>query len=404
MITDRALRFGEWLHKLSDDYRSVQGEATLESLQRFRWFMLLVIPLHLAFAWQFGHYQAPVGHPELVEWAHSISLAHEVMLFTVVVLGALIEWSMRQQSPGNAVAYGLQLAIAGAYLMLGAVLTLADVKVGAGAGVATYLLTSIIISVMSLLRPEVSIPLFVGVFLFFNHALMQLGLSPAQMTSIRLLTLSAPVLSSMASFTIWHQYVKATLLQRQLSARNAELLYLAQHDVLTGLYNRRHLTQEADAELARAGRANLPTSMLIADIDFFKKINDRYGHPAGDEVLQQVAILFMAGVRVTDVVARLGGEEFMVLMPNTGRSGALALAQKLRASVEQQALHIRGHNIPVTLSAGVSELVPGQIGSFETLYGAADKALYAAKALGRNRVEFAEVNPPAAADGRGGIQ
>lgn len=403
MTTDWAQRLAECLRKRSGDYRSVQGDATLESLRRFRWFMLPLVLLHLAFAWQFGHYQAPVGNPELMEWARSIAWAHEVMLCIVGVLGILIEWSVRQHKPGHAVAYGLQLAIASAYLVLGAVLTLADVKVGAGAGVATYLLTSIVISVMSLLRPGVSIPLFVVVFLFFNDALMRLGLDSAHLTSVRLLTLSAPLLSSVASFTIWHQYVKATLLQRQLSARNEELLYLAQHDVLTGLYNRRHLTQEAEAELARAARAHLPTSMVIVDIDFFKKINDRYGHPAGDEVLQQVANLLMVGVRATDVVARLGGEEFMVLMPNTARAGALALAEKLRVSLEQQALHARQHRVPVTLSAGVSVLAAGQTGTFETLYAAADKALYAAKTQGRNRVELGEIRPYASEDQQGDV-
>lgn len=404
VITERAQRVVEWLQQRSADYRSVQGEATLESLQRFRWFLLPLVLLHLAFAWQFGHYQAPVGQPELLEWARSIASVHEVMLCIVGVLGVLIEWSVRQHKPGHALAYALQLAIASAYLIVGAVLTLADLKVGAGAGVTTYLLTSIVIAVMSLLRPGVSIPLFGLVFLFFNDGLMRLGLDSAHLTSVRLLTLSAPLLSSVASITIWHQFVKATLLQRQLSVRNEELLYLAHHDVLTGLYNRRHLTQEAESELARAARAHLPTSMVIVDIDFFKKINDRYGHPAGDEVLQQVANLLMVGVRVTDVVARLGGEEFVVLMPNTARSGAQALAEKLRVSLEQQALHIRQHRVPVTLSAGVSVLAAGQAGTFEALYAAADKALYAAKINGRNRVECGEIRPYALADDQGEVQ
>lgn len=400
MRTEWTQRLVAWARMRSAQYRSVQGEATLESLHRFRWFLLLVIPLHLVFAWQFSQYSAPQGHPELADWAGTISADHVLMLWVVVILGALVEWQLRRPV-SNRLAYGLQLAVAIAYLVLGAALSLADVRVGARAGVGSYLLISIVISVMSLLRPGAAVPVFFGIYLFFNHALMELGLSPAQHASVQLLTLSVPVLSSAVSFMMWRQYVKTVLVQRQLSARNAELMYLAQHDPLTGLYNRRHFTQEAAAELARAARAQLPTSMLIADIDFFKKINDRYGHPAGDLVLKQVAYLLTTAVRGTDVVARLGGEEFIVLMPNTTRSGAMALAQKLCSSLEQHPLKIPPHQVSVTLSAGVSELAAGQAGSFEELYAAADLALYDAKAQGRNRVEWGVFTPHAPADSQG---
>lgn len=379
-----------WRRKRARDSSAVAADATLESLQRFRWFLLVAVSLHGVFFWQFSHYQVPQGRPELALWAQSIAAPHGVMLGLALVLGSLTEWHLRQTQRSHVVGVALQVAIVVAYLTLGATLTLADVKVGAPTGIGSYLLISIVLSAMVLLRPGVSVPVFFAVYGIFNMALVHMGLGSAQYASLQLITLSVPLLSSVVSVMIWRQYVRATLLKRQLSASNAELLYLVQHDALTGLYNRRYFTPEATAELARAARAQLPTSLLIADIDWFKKINDGYGHPIGDAVLQQVSLRLAACVRGTDVVARLGGEEFVVLMPNTARAGALALAEKLRASFDQQVLQVRHHAIPVSLSVGVSEFPAGATGAFEELYGAADKALYAAKHNGRNRVEFGQ--------------
>ena len=396
MNTDWVRHLAAWAQGLFRDYSSVQNDATRESLGRFRWAIWVMIPLHMFFAWEFGQYQINAGQEAWIAWSRTISTSHEVMALVLMIIGTLIFLYVPAHRPAKALAYGLQFTITAGYLAFGVVLTVADVRVGASAGIATYLLASIVISVVSLIRPEIYIPLFMGVYACFDYALKRLGLDAVQLDGLRLLSMSVPVMSAIASWTIWQQYVKATLLQRQLAARNAELMYLAQHDMLTGLFNRRHFTHEAEAELARAARAHRSTSILIADVDFFKKINDRYGHPVGDTVLQQVAQIFTSCVRATDVVARLGGEEFIVLMPNTGQAGAMALAQKLRAALELHALTVGRHTIPVTMSVGVSELAAGHSGAFEVLYAAADHALYTAKAQGRNRVEFGALAAPVA--------
>lgn len=388
--------FTAWVRGLCHDYSVVQNDATMESLGRFRWAIWVMVPLHMFFAWEFGQYQINAGQEAWITWSRTVSTSHEVMAMVLMIIGTLIFLYVPRHRPANRLAYALQLAITAGYLVLGVVLTLADVRVGASAGIATYLLASIVISVVSLIRPEIYIPLFVAVYACFDLALRRMGLDAVQLDGLRLLSMAVPVLSAIASWTVWQQYVKATLLQRQLATRNAELMYLAQHDMLTGLVNRRHFTHEAEAELARAGRAHQPTSILIADVDFFKKINDRYGHPVGDAVLQQVAQIFTACVRATDVVARLGGEEFIVLMPHTGQAGAMALAEKLRAGLANKALSVAPHTIAVTMSVGVSELAAGHSGAFEVLYTAADQALYAAKAHGRNRVEYGVLAAPAA--------
>ncbi|QDL56560.1 diguanylate cyclase [Rhodoferax aquaticus] len=174
-----------------------------------------------------------------------------------------------------------------------------------------------------------------------------------------------------------------------LFMRQDQLIVTSTRDELTGLLNRREFTRLAQAELARVARVPGPTSLVMVDADYFKRINDRHGHPVGDEVLQQLAKKLLAGVRTLDVVARMGGEEFVLLLPHTDAQGALALAEKLRTSLAQTPLQLRnGEDLWISASFGVSSLPQGQAGTLEAMYASADKALYAAKANGRNRVEF----------------
>lgn len=173
-------------------------------------------------------------------------------------------------------------------------------------------------------------------------------------------------------------------------------LRLAMQDELTGLANRRHVLDVLAQQLAAVTRANLPLSLLMLDIDHFKQINDSYGHPAGDQVLRQVASCLRSRLRAQDVAGRVGGEEFLVVLPQTSLEGALGLAEALRASIEQLPIDTAdGQRILVTISVGVStlEVVPEPVGA--SLIAAADAALYRAKHNGRNRVEHQSIRGPA---------
>jgi diguanylate cyclase (GGDEF)-like protein len=161
-------------------------------------------------------------------------------------------------------------------------------------------------------------------------------------------------------------------------------------DGMTGLYNFRYFEQSLSRELTRAKRYNAPLSLLFFDIDHFKTINDRLGHLAGDEVLRKVADVISGAVRSTDFACRYGGEEFAVIVPQTGRAGALLLAERIRVAVEKlKILKLRNQGLHLTISGGVSTL--GNDGSdAEELIRAADQALYTAKSLGRNQVVAAD--------------
>ena len=160
----------------------------------------------------------------------------------------------------------------------------------------------------------------------------------------------------------------------------------AVRDPLTGLYNRRHLEQALERELRRAARGKTPVGILMADIDFFKRINDTAGHAAGDEVLRELGRFFTLHLRTYDVACRFGGEEFTLILPGCSLEAAARHAERLRESVRELTPSFEGRPLgPVSLSLGVAAF-PDDGDTAEALLAAADAALYIAKASGRNRV------------------
>lgn len=161
------------------------------------------------------------------------------------------------------------------------------------------------------------------------------------------------------------------------------LATLAHADKLTGLYNRQYFDKNAGAELRRMEEADRPLAVLFIDLDHFKRINDEHGHRKGDDVLRSVAWLIQKACRKTDLVARYGGEEIVVVLPNTARADALKVAEEIRAIIEEQTSTMLA--IPVTVSIGAA-VFPQDGRTLEAILERADQALYAAKRAGRNRV------------------
>ena len=187
------------------------------------------------------------------------------------------------------------------------------------------------------------------------------------------------------------ELVKAVATSLALALRNAEahshVQKLALRDALTGLLNRRALWNILNRRFRETERYGTPLCLIMADLDHFKVVNDRFGHLTGDLLLKEVARLLTRFVRAVDVVARYGGEEFAVVLPGTDLSQGLVLANRVREAIARHAFLAEGVPVTLAVSMGVARIPDQRIGSVEHLIAAADQALYQAKAQGRNRVE-----------------
>jgi diguanylate cyclase (GGDEF)-like protein len=176
--------------------------------------------------------------------------------------------------------------------------------------------------------------------------------------------------------------------RRHALSIETRLVWKATHDPLTGIHNRAWLTQEAEQAFAMARRYRTELVFAMLDIDHFKRVNDTYGHQAGDEVLKAVAQAAQGALRETDRFGRFGGEEFFCILPLASADTALRCAERIRKAVEALAVAADGKTVRVTISIGLARMVDGQAG-WEALLKQADDALYAAKQSGRNCIRSA---------------
>ncbi len=193
---------------------------------------------------------------------------------------------------------------------------------------------------------------------------------------------NTPLYDSSGAWIGWASIIKDITKQRE---ETDKILWLSRHDPLTGLFNRRHLVERLEEEKLRSSRTGGAWATIMLDVDFFKGFNDRYGHKCGDLVLTRIARVMTETVRATDAVGRWGGEEFLILLPETSIAGALELAEKIRHRIEESRIDYDGIEVKVTVTAGVAEC-RGGAEKIDDCIRRADEALLAAKAAGRNRV------------------
>jgi two-component system, cell cycle response regulator len=178
-------------------------------------------------------------------------------------------------------------------------------------------------------------------------------------------------------------------LHRQIQAQNRLLEEMALTDALTGLPNRRAVEVWASRELSAADRYHFPFWVVMADLDFFKKVNDTYGHDAGDTVLKSFAEILKANTRQSNICARSGGEEFLLVITHEGKEGAGTAVERIRLQFENQKFDFGNGTVTVTASFGIAGFHEDKPLDWNALLSCADTALYVAKHKGRNRIEFA---------------
>ncbi len=186
-----------------------------------------------------------------------------------------------------------------------------------------------------------------------------------------------------------------SIYQQQLTALTQELREVSNHDGLTQLFNRRYIEETLSKEFKRAQRYSHPLTVILSDIDHFKQVNDTHGHLAGDEVLRIISRRLRNSLRDTDILGRYGGEEFLIVLPNTGTKGGKVLAERLRHAIESEPVTFGDIHLSINISLGITELRGEDSRDYEQLIGEADQALYQSKESGRNQATVFTANNPA---------
>ncbi|VAX03803.1 diguanylate cyclase (GGDEF domain) with PAS/PAC sensor [hydrothermal vent metagenome] len=185
-----------------------------------------------------------------------------------------------------------------------------------------------------------------------------------------------------------------SIYQQQLTALTQELREVGDHDGLTQLFNRRYIEETLSKEFRRAQRYEHPLTTILTDIDHFKQVNDTHGHLAGDEVLRIISRRLQNSLRDTDILGRYGGEEFLIVLPNTGTKGGKVLAERLRHAIESEPVAFGDIQLTINISLGITELREDSR-DYEQLIGEADLALYQSKEGGRNQATIFTADKPA---------
>ena len=370
------------------DMNDLQAQAAVQTLSLLRWVACFSVPLHLAAAWWFGSADRLPMQPDELAWAQGLVRVHWGSAVIVTLMVLWVTYAFRRVGMRPFTAIAMQIAVTCLYIFLAALISLNGIRAGTGTA-STFMLVCMTVGTLSPLRPALAFPLFTLTFFLFAQTVEWVHGSALSMAPLRFNLATTYLVVLLVSGVVWRYYAHMMVLHKNLSD-------LAEHDALTGLFNRRYITQRTQDALGSARRKGCDTHIIMIDIDFFKTINDTHGHPGGDMVLQKFGALLLDSVRETDVVARWGGEEFMVLLPDTSPENAVALAERLRLRLFECRWIYESTTVVVTASFGVSGVPAKQEGGIDALFAAADRALYRAKQQGRNQVLYEACACPSA--------
>ncbi len=374
------------LQKTQRQWSPLQRE---QNLHRLKLAAPLAPPVNLLHIWMF--WERPTQSANEALWVQGIIFAHAAMLLFFGLLALATWWLDRRPHLTRSRQACITVGILGT---LGFAALISSIDQLVTSNITPLLVGCTLVALVFLHRPLPALLLFSTTLGLFIWAIGQTQSDPALLLSNRVNGLSICAIALTLAWLQWRNFVQIHTQQQRLEAQqqlleqqNARLSYLAEHDPLSGLLNRRAFGEIVAHELLRAERNQQPLCLLMLDLDHFKQINDQHGHPLGDRVIRQTATLLASQVRASDSLARIGGEEFVLLLPECDLQQGLQIAELLRQSVEQQLRQFDGLELALTVSIGLVAVPVGQACSYERLYAASDRALYQAKHNGRNRVE-----------------
>lgn len=368
---------------ITNDIRSI-------NIKRIFYLTLISIPYNLIHIIIF-YTNLSKDNPTEMKWRLGIIFCHASLAVLMSIFGVcayIISKKALVATPMHLMIYAALITV----FVFGVLITAIDQLVTAS--ITPFLVACTIVSVVFLIRPLNAFLFYLFSYAGFFFALSTYQKNPSILLSNRVNGMTTVGIGLFVSIMMW-KMTTSNLIQKQLIAeqqeelmkKNGELERLAFFDQLTGVYNRRKFEELLKNEISRISRYHQPASIVLIDIDNFKRINDHYGHPVGDRVLQEFAGLLKNNIRDTDSISRWGGEEFLILLPNTALEEAKKTAEKLRQIVENYEQLNQDSEIHLTASFGVASLPADRQNALEIAYKNADDAMYLAKENGRNRVE-----------------
>jgi diguanylate cyclase len=365
------------------------------NIQRILMMAYILTPLHILLATIFwiawtgeDHASGDVAY----YWRMGIICAHGFMSVVVGTACVLAYYIKKKKRENSLIGRAIPNATAFGYLLFGVVICIIDQLVTPS--ISPFLMASVAVAVVVIMRPQISTALYVTAYLLFYFLLPLTQTSADMLLSVRVNGISAAAIGLGISLIGWRtnliNFFQKNLIEKQtleMEEKNRLLLQMAGTDILTGLYNRMRFMEFMDRELARIRRMGNTACLMILDLDHFKQINDQYGHPQGDIVLKSIGGLIKDSLREMDTPARFGGEEFIVLLPDTTTDRACMAAEKIRKAIEKHTFSEPIQALSITASFGIATIDAHKTNAFDFAYQKADQAMYQAKAKGRNRVE-----------------
>jgi len=364
------------------DNKNVLDECALINTRRIYLISIIAIPLRIISILLFAFTKS-----EDITWKQGIIGCHSVLLVFMVVF-LLITRRLRKKTVPDRAMFVLQFMLVAVIMTLGIIIVVFDQMVMTN--ITAFVLMCIIVGIILLIRPLVSLIIYVITYVMYYFLLMLTITDPQMLLTNRVNGVIAVGIGFFLSCILWHYNYMNIIQMRRIEAQQKQLEQMAYFDPLTDLPNRRLLEKLIKREIASIRRYGHETAIIILDLDNFKSINDTYGHPVGDNMLRQFADFLTANVRETDTVARFGGEEFIILMPQTSAEEGCIFAERLRQLIMEKRFTVGSVTLQITASFGVSSMRDIiDCDSMDDYYFLADKALYLAKQNGKNRVEKA---------------
>ncbi|MCD8509420.1 MAG: GGDEF domain-containing protein [Bacillus sp. (in: Bacteria)] len=373
--------------------QSVTKEIKEKNVWRIFYLSGIMTIVHIAYILSFSFNQPTMESTYLENWAQFVILSHSIMLVVVIFLCFLSFYMLKKKKTTSFFTLIMTEVTAILYLLFGVSVTAASQ--GAISSVTPFLLTAIGVSAILLIPPFVVLINFSIIYVIFYVTIDAYQLAPEIILSSHLNAFTSVAISIGLAHVLWKNVVtqmeqrhKIEKQHEVLEAANKRLDFLVTYDPLTKLYNRMKFMDIVNGEISNMKRNGYEGSIIIFDLDNFKNINDQFGHPIGDKVLQEVGQIIINNIGEKDSAARLGGEEFIILLRQQSVEESVITANRLREKIATLPLKTETDaTVQVTASFGVAPFIPTGDDPFQTSYSEADRVMYIAKTQGGNRVE-----------------